>query len=302
MEWILSRPSRGVTKNNGGTYTYHYNLTDNLGNVRYTFDIYGGVVRKLQEDNYYPFGLRNVASAGNNRYLYNGKELQDELGQYDYGARFYDPVIGRWITIDPLAEHSQSLTSYHYCSNNPMNRIDPNGMCDQPDCPHRATVGDTPDAVNGGLQIGALIVNGVRSLKTLWYSAFVKTDPGMKWEAVEVFEDGEYSSKMMQVPGQGVVKDMLGHAGDGLNVAAPLTMLSKGSTGVMWAETQSEAMTTSEASKLIKDAVSLEAQAKKISTELNEGRNSVTIKTVNGETHFDLQGAAHKGTPTPHVQ
>lgn len=119
---------QGVAKNNGGTYTYHYNLTDNLGNVRYTFDIYGGAVRKLQEDNYYPFGLRNVASAGNNRYLYNGKELQDELGQYDYGARFYDPVIARWNVVDPLAEKGRRWSPYNYAFNDPIRFVDPDGM------------------------------------------------------------------------------------------------------------------------------------------------------------------------------
>ncbi|MEH3112294.1 MAG: polymorphic toxin type 24 domain-containing protein [Pedobacter terrae] len=254
---------------------------------------------------YYAFGLRKVGSPNSNvnKYLYNDKELQEELGQYDYGARFYDPVIGRWNVVDPMSEHSESLNPYHYCSNNPMNRIDPDGKCDQPDCPHRATIGDTPDAANFGIQIGALFVNGYRALKTLAYSAVAKTDPGMKWEAIEVQDkEGNYSSEMRQVPSEGIGKDMLGHLVNGIEVAAPLSMLGKVTTGVMVAKAQSEGMTTSVANKLIKEATSLEAQAKKISTELNGGKNSVTIKTEKGATHFDLQGASHKGSPTPHVQ
>jgi RHS repeat-associated protein len=65
-----------------------------------------------------------------NKYLYNGKELQSdfELGWYDYGARFYDPVLGRFVSIDPLAEYSYKNTPYRFGFNSPVNFIDPTGM------------------------------------------------------------------------------------------------------------------------------------------------------------------------------
>lgn len=120
----------GIARNSGGIYSYEYNLGDHLGNVRATFykNPNTNLLEVLQRDDYYAFGLRKVASGGTNKYLYNGKELQEELGQYDYGARFYDPVVARFSTIDPMSEASRRFSSYAYAVNNPIRFIDVDGM------------------------------------------------------------------------------------------------------------------------------------------------------------------------------
>ncbi|MBC6992551.1 RHS repeat-associated core domain-containing protein, partial [Lewinella lacunae] len=87
----------------------------------------------LQENHYYPFGMEMqggwLAEPGvEQRYGYNGKELNEEVGWHDYGARWYDAAVGRWASVDPLAETISSYSTYSYTYNNPISFIDPTGM------------------------------------------------------------------------------------------------------------------------------------------------------------------------------
>lgn len=114
-----------------GTPTYHYYLKDHLGNNRLVVNQIDSVV---QQTDYYPFGMPfNEYSNVDNKYLYNGKEMQEDaignglLDWYDYGARMYDPALGRWHSIDPLAEKYIRWSPYHYVLNNPLKDIDPDG-------------------------------------------------------------------------------------------------------------------------------------------------------------------------------
>ncbi|MBW4891121.1 RHS repeat-associated core domain-containing protein [Mucilaginibacter sp. HMF5004] len=133
IDFIQTEEGRAVPNGSGG-FKYEYTLKDHLGNNRLNFDedpsITTPTPRVIQETDYYPFGLSATISVfGNkNNYLYNGKELRDQFNEYDYGARYYDPVIARWTGIDPLVEDYEHLSPYNYAENNPINNIDIDGM------------------------------------------------------------------------------------------------------------------------------------------------------------------------------
>ncbi len=124
----------GRISKNGSSFIYEYVLKDHLGNSRAGFRVNtnGTVEANLKRD-YYPFGMEHadatsITPSPKNNYLYNGKELQDGIGQYDYGARFYDPVIGRWGSVDPLAENHYEHTPYNYVLGNPVRYADFMGL------------------------------------------------------------------------------------------------------------------------------------------------------------------------------
>ena len=79
--------------------------------------------------NYYPFGLTHqqpLPGQLKNRYLYNGKELTQDfgLGWYDYGFRMYDPAVGRFTGVDPIADEFAHVSTYNYAENEPIANID----------------------------------------------------------------------------------------------------------------------------------------------------------------------------------
>ncbi|MBD8388704.1 RHS repeat domain-containing protein [Dysgonomonas sp. BGC7] len=110
------------------TGEYHFYITDHLGNNRLVAKADGTVVQK---NHYYPFGMEFAENSGDSDqpYKYNGKELDKMhgLNMYDYSARYYEPAIGRFITVDPLAEKYYSISPYAYVANNPIKFVDTDG-------------------------------------------------------------------------------------------------------------------------------------------------------------------------------
>jgi RHS repeat-associated protein len=121
-----------------GTWKNEFHLRDHLGNTRVVvMEEDTGALATLQQNHYYPFGMliptlstsNTIGALKDNRYLYNGKEFNDDFGLdwYDYGARFYDAQIARFHSVDPLAEMYYPISPYAYVANNPIIFIDPDG-------------------------------------------------------------------------------------------------------------------------------------------------------------------------------
>jgi len=112
-----------------------YFLKDHLGSIRATVqDTVGAPVRGY--DDYDPWGYilagRSLASSilpTTTRNKFTEKEWDDEFGLnwYDAAFRDYDPQIGRWLSVDPLAAKYPSLSPYSYAANNPLLFVDANG-------------------------------------------------------------------------------------------------------------------------------------------------------------------------------
>ena len=140
---FIPTPEGYVMPVSGGNWRYVYQYKDHLGSIRLSYsdgDGNGTIAQSeiIEENNYQPFGLKmrgfntGVSSLGNSvaqRYKFGGKEFSEELNlnTYDFGARNYDPALGRWMNIDPLAEQYQSYSSYNYSLNSPIKLTDKDG-------------------------------------------------------------------------------------------------------------------------------------------------------------------------------
>ncbi len=342
--------AEGYVKNTvgsgGNSYDYAYIYKDHLGNNRLTYgvDRATGVMKIMEENHYYPFGLKHGSYntglndfqrqesavvlkapvnpnpgdgdvlANSFKYRYNGKEFQEELGlnMYDYGARNYDPAIGRWMNIDPLAETSRRWTPYNYCYNNPVFFIDPDGM--------------ESGAPDGFVDAGYGRMVSVRTMSmSMEYSAVLsseepempigtKTDPPKKNGKISSMTIEKIDMKDRMVTGYpGQALDELLTAGiqwigteiSGSNVSKEtsenaqfmttlaIVIFSKGKNGKADAELV-EQIAEKGSKSLVEQGADLVKQ--------NGGKNSITLSTPNQQIRYDLAGKAHNGVPTPHKQ
>lgn len=128
----------------------------------------------------------------NSPYKFNGKELDEETGFYYYGARYYDPRISIWMSIDPSAEKMPNVSPYAFCGNNPISNIDPDGRY------FFGLFGSTSSerrmarAERFASKVGGSVVVGGSGRASVNYDAKGSSDGGMSFKSKSDF--GDFSS------------------------------------------------------------------------------------------------------------
>ena len=108
-------------------YFYH---PDHLGSTAIITDRHGTATQFIA---YLPFGEALVSEHTTRRgtpFKFTAKEFDSETGLYYFGARYFDPRIAIWYGVDPMRDLYPHKTAYHFCSNNPIRYIDPDGRDD----------------------------------------------------------------------------------------------------------------------------------------------------------------------------
>jgi RHS repeat-associated protein len=185
VEYISDNIKRTISRSMGDAidvvkngYAYIYFSNESEEAVYFdNFQVSHQRGRIIEETHYYPFGLvmSGISSARlpnsvPNRYKYNGKEEQKQefsdatgLEWLDYGKRMYDNQVGRFMTIDPMADSMRRFSPYAYCYDNPIRFIDFEGM-----------VGEDPN--NPSIKIAQVyqtFINNTKPVSRIYFTIYV---------------------------------------------------------------------------------------------------------------------------------
>jgi RHS repeat-associated protein len=104
-------------------------LSDNLGTVRDVTDNAGAIKNHFRYGSFgTTTGQTSTVAANVMRFGFTGRELDGETGLYYYRSRYYDPMVGRFLSEDPIGFGAQDANLYRYVGNSPTNFVDPMGL------------------------------------------------------------------------------------------------------------------------------------------------------------------------------
>src|SRR6185437_5875254 len=324
---VLNTLAKGVGLHHSG-YLYIW-VSNETENWDVFFDnlvvaTYSGPM--LEEDHYYPFGLAMAGISDKairsnyveNKYRWNkGSELQNKefsdgsgLEMYETNLRELDPQLGRWWQVDPKTDETyESVSPYAAMNNDPVRYNDPNGDEGENCCELTFTWENAKNKLHQdwdhikefGHDFGLAALNSAGStlngyVNTKSFGSY-STNPAQDYFGVPT-EINQSASVMGQLGGTAPIAG--GGASPDLNFA--MSDASAGPSG----STISPGVPTSTvfANQIDPNKEQPSEDVAKDAKALFKlwNKNRVTIPTEEGEMHYDLQGAAHKGVGTPHVQ
>jgi RHS repeat-associated protein len=126
-EYVYANGQRIAKMDPDGTMDYY--LNDHAGGPAQVLGSARAMAGSGWSANYYPFGeiASQTGSEEDTHFDFTGQERDRETGLMYFGARYYNPAIGRWMSVDPMAAKYPGLSPYNYCLNSPINNFDPDG-------------------------------------------------------------------------------------------------------------------------------------------------------------------------------
>ncbi|WP_150546760.1 RHS repeat domain-containing protein, partial [Mesonia oceanica] len=112
----------------GASLEMFYFHSDHLGSSNFITNIVGEISQHMEYTAFGEMFVEEHKNSNNSPYKFNAKELDEETGNYYYGARYYNPKWSVWLSVDPLAEKYPGWSPYNYTLNNPVRFTDPTGM------------------------------------------------------------------------------------------------------------------------------------------------------------------------------
>lgn len=199
----------------------------------------GAIQQKFAYDEY--GNLTSAASTTGQTFRYTGRRFDAETGLYYYRARYYSPILGRFLQTDPVG-YQDDLNFYAYIKNDPLNGTDPSGRCGEVQpvdgCVVTAKIPEQPSSSAGKINPGSLAevnghaIGGDGSKRNADFTRVKITDLGKSLQKIAVQSGSTLNKAIAEsaIKGGPVSVKMTGvKAGGGFDGKTPLSQ--KGAIG-----------------------------------------------------------------------